>query len=539
MTNRLYYGDNLEWLARAEAFVEGSVDLVYLDPPFNSNANYNVLFREPGGGAAESQIEAFQDTWHWNESAEAAFARVLREGGTGVAELLRAMLGFLGRNDLTAYLAMMAVRMVALRRVMAETASLYLHCDPTASHYLKLLLDAAFGPDNFRAEFIWKRSSAHSDGKQGRRLPGCIHDVILFYTKSDRWTWNTVYTPYDAVYVENFYRYEDEAGRRYRLDNLSGPGGKDKGNPSYEVMGVTRYWRYTREKMAALVAEGRVIQTRPGAVPAYKRYLDEMQGVPLQDLWTDIGPIAAQAAERLGYPTQKPLALLERIIQVSSNPGDLVLDPFCGCGTAVHAAEKLGRRWAGIDITYLAINLIERRLRDAFPGIAFSVEGAPRDLPSAQDLARRDKYQFQWWAVAQVGARPWQGKKKGADGGIDGIIYFTGFDAGGKPRSERAIVSVKGGTQRSLSMVAELVETIQRQNAPIGILLLAALPTREMEARAAAAGFVEGYEGVPRIQMLTLAELFEGKRPRIPNIDAATFRRAEEETGRGQGGLAL
>ena len=539
MTNRLYYGDNLEWLANADAFAPASVDLVYLDPPFNSNADYNVLFREPGGGAAESQIEAFQDSWHWNESAEAAFARVLGEGGTGVAELLRAMLAFLGRNDLTAYLAMMAVRIVHLRRVMRPTGSLYLHCDPTASHYLKLLLDAVFGPDNFRADITWKRSSAHSDGKQGRRLPGRIHDQILFYTKSDDWTWNTLYTPYDEVYVENFYRYKDADGRRYRLDNLTGPGGAEKGNPSYEVMGVTRHWRYTREKMAALVAEGRVIQNSPGSVPAFKRYLDEMQGVPLQDLWTDIGPIGARAAERLGYPTQKPLALLERIIRVSSNPGDLVLDPFCGCGTAVHAAEKLGRRWAGIDITYLAINLIERRLREAFPEIVFEVEGAPKDLASAQDLARRDKYQFQWWAVSKVGARPYQGKKKGADGGIDGIVYFTAFDAAGKPRSDRAIVSVKGGTQRGVGMIAELVETIARQNAPIGILILAAPPTREMEARAAAAGFVESYEGVPRIQILTLAELFAGKRARIPNIDAATFRRAEEETGRGQGGLAL
>ena len=367
MANALYYGDNLDVLRREIA--PDMVDLVYLDPPFNSQANYNLLFKGPSGKGADAQIEAFEDTWHWGEEAERAFAEVLASPATQAAELLRAMRSFLGENDLMAYLAMMAVRLIELHRVLKPTGSLYLHCDPTAGHYLKILLDAIFGIGNFRTEIIWKRSSAHSDGKQGRRQHGRIHDTILFYTKTDIWRWNSTYLPYDREYADAFYRHiEVSTGRRYRLGDLTGPGGAAKGNPMYEVMGVTRYWRYSEERMKKLIDQGRVIQTSEGSVPQYKRYLDEMSGVPLQDIWTDLRPIGAQAQERLGYPTQKPVVLLERIISASSNPGDLVLDPFCGCGTTIHAAQKLGRAWIGIDVTHLAISLIERRLKDAFPG---------------------------------------------------------------------------------------------------------------------------------------------------------------------------
>ena len=270
---------------------------------------------------------------------------------------MQAFRKLLGTNDMLAYMSMMAPRLVELRRVLKLTGSLYLHCDPTASHFLKLLMDAIFGPANFRTEIIWKRTSAHSDTRQGRRQHGRIHDVLLFYTKNDDWNWNPVYTEYDREYVENFYRFVEPDGRRYGLWDLTGPGGAAKGNPSYEVMGVRKYWRYTQEKMSELIAQGRVVQVNPGAVPWYKRYLDEMPGVPLQDLWTDIRPIGSQAAERLGYPTQKPVALLERIIQVSSSEGDTVLDPFCGCGTTIAAAQKLGRRWIGIDITHLVCRI--------------------------------------------------------------------------------------------------------------------------------------------------------------------------------------
>ena len=426
MGNILYFGDNLAVMR--EHIKDESVDLVYLDPPFNSQANYNVLFRAPGGEQSHAQIEAFEDTWHWGEAAEHAFDEVMSSGNTDAAELLRAMRAFLKENDMMAYVTMLAIRLIELHRILKPAGSLYLHCDPTASHYLKLLLDAVFEIRNFRTEIAWKRSSAHSDTKQGRRQHGRIHDVILFYTKSGEWLWNPIYTPYDPEYVEHFYKYiEPDTGRRYTLGDLTGPGGQAKGNPRYEVMGVTRYWRYSKEQMKELTRQGRVVQATPGAVPRYKRYLDEMPGVPLQDVWTDLSPVASQANERLGYPTQKPLALLERIISTSSNEGNVVLDPFCGCGTTIHAAEKLNRAWIGIDVTHLAISLIEKRLNDAFPGISYEVYGTPKDLEGARNLAERDKYQFQWWAVSLINAVPFGGKKKGADTGIDGIIYFKDF----------------------------------------------------------------------------------------------------------------
>ena len=275
--NKLYFGDNLGILR--EHVKDESVDLVYLDPPFNSNTTYNVLFAEKSGEQSAAQITAFDDTWHWGMESELAYRELVTDGPKKLGDMLQAMRAFLGQNDMMAYLTMMAQRMAELHRVLKPTGSLYLHCDPTASHYLKLLLDAAFGADKFRNEIVWKRTSAHSDTKQGRRQPGRIHDVILFYTKSDEWTWNPVHTKYDQDYADDFYRHvEPETGRRYTLGDLTGPGGAKKGNPEYEVMGVVRYWRYSRERMQELIDEGRVVQETPGAVPRYKRYLDEMAG---------------------------------------------------------------------------------------------------------------------------------------------------------------------------------------------------------------------------------------------------------------------
>ena len=533
MTNRLYYGDNLDVLR--EQVKDESVDLVYLDPPFNSNANYNILFKSPAGTSADAQIEAFEDTWHWIDKAEDAFDQVMRSGNTAAAELLRAMRGFLGENDMMAYLAMMAIRLIELHRVLKPTGSLYLHCDPTASHYLKLLLDGVFGADRFVNEITWKRSHAHNDSKQGSRHYGRTADIIFFYSKSDKRTWNVQYTPYSQEYIDRDYRRVDESGRRYRISDLRGPGGAEKGNPFYEVMGVSRHWAYSKKRMDQMIAEGRIIQTKPGAVPQYKRYLDEMQGVAAQDIWADIKLLNNRDQEMLGYPTQKPLALLERIIAASSNEGDVVLDPFCGCGTAVHAAQKLGRQWIGIDITHLAISLIEKRMKAAFPGIAFTVEGTPKDLASAEDLAARDKYQFQWWAVSMVDAMPFGGKKKGADGGVDGIIYFK---PDGK-RTEKAIVSVKGGDNVGVQMIRDLHSAMEREKAPIGVFVTKALPSGPMLKEAAAVGRFHAEatgKSYPRLQILTLAELFAGKRPDIPWVDPnAAFRRAgREDTGQQQ-----
>jgi DNA modification methylase len=527
--NVLYYGDNLDILRRY--IKDETVDLVYLDPPFNSNQDYNVLFAEKDGTRSAAQIRAFGDTWQWDQASARAYQEVV-EGGGKVSQVMQAFHSYLGTSDMLAYLAMMAPRLAELRRVLKPTGSVYLHCDPTASHYLKLLLDAVFGPQNFRTEITWKRSSAHSDAKQGRRQHGRIHDIILFFTRDDNWTWNQLYLPYDREYVQDFYKYTElETGRRYRLGDLTGPGGAAKGNPRYEVMGVTRFWRYTEEKMAELIRQGRVVQTKPGAVPAYKRYLDEMPGVPLQDLWTDINPIGAQATERLGYPTQKPEALLERIIKASSNEGDVVLDPFCGCGTTVVAAQRLKRQWIGIDITHLAINLMKRRLHDTFgEQVAFSVIGEPTSVSDAEELAGEDKFQFEWWALGLVDARPAEGKK-GSDKGIDGRIYFHDEPDGGQ--TKQIIFQVKSG-HTGVAQVRDLRGVIEREKAAIGVLIAMEEPSQPMRAEAADAGFYHSpgwNKDFPRIQLLTIAELLDGRKiDRPPH--SVTFKAAPKARSR-------
>jgi DNA methylase/Restriction endonuclease len=345
--------------------------------------------------------------------------------------------------------------------------------------------------------------------------------------RRDAAPFNVQFNPYDETYINRDYRRTEPDGRRYRLDNIQGPGGAAKGNPFYEVMGVSRHWRYSKEKMAQLIAEGRIVQTQPGAVPQYKRYLDEMPGVPLQNIWTDMPGINNRSDELLGYPTQKPLALLERIVQASSNEGDIVLDPFCGCGTTIHAAQKLRRKWIGIDITHLAISLIEKRLRDAFPGIRFDVHGTPKDLGGARALAAQDKYQFQWWAVSLVSAVPFGGKKKGADSGIDGHIYFK---PDGKT-TEKAIVSVKGGENVSVAMVRDLAHVVDREKAKIGVFLTLAAATGPMKTEAIKAGhYKTDFGQYPKIQILTIKELFEGKKPAIPLVDPNFFKKAKTET---------
>ena len=372
---RMYTADNLPVL---QSMPSASVDLIYLDPPFNSNRNYAapVTLRNPKTGKREAHVAAFQDTWTFKDEDAAWLYVIQTEHPTIHAVIESARQAH--SEGMAGYLCMMAVRLLEMRRVLKSTGSIYLHCDPTAGPYLRLTMDAVFGAENFRSEITWKRTSSHSDTKQGRKQHGRIRDLLLFYTKSGSWTWNPVYTEYDPEYVDRFYRYEDPPKtkdgkkRRYRLGDITGPGGGEKGSPYYEVMGVKRYWRYSQERMQQLIAEGRIVQTRPGAVPAYKRYLDEMPGVPIQDLWGDIHPVAPQAKERTGYPTQKPLALLERIIAASSNAGDLVLDPFAGCATACVAAEKLGRQWIGIDVSDLAVKLVRERIQDGYNRKLFS-----------------------------------------------------------------------------------------------------------------------------------------------------------------------
>ena len=532
--NKLYFGDNLSVLR--DSVAAESVDLVYLDPPFNSNSNYNVLFREKSGKQSAAQITAFEDTWEWGPEAEAIYFETIQHPGR-LADFLQAFRALLGQSDMMAYLVMMAPRLQELHRVLKPTGSIYLHCDPTASHYLKLLMDAVFGAGNFKTEIIWKRSSAHSDSKQGRKQHGRIHDVILFYAKSSEHAWNQLYTPYDPEYVDQFYRHVEEgSGRRYRLGDLTGPGGAAKGNPSYGVMGITRYWRYTKAKMEELISQGRVVQTRPGAVPQYKRYYDEMPGVPIQDIWTDIRPIGAQAQERLGYPTQKPETLLERIVQASSNPGDVVLDPFCGCGTAISVAERLRRKWIGIDITHLAITLIRHRLSDTHKTdlAPYEVIGDPKDITSAQALALEDRYQFQWWALGLVDARPAGDiRKKGADSGIDGYINFLDDTSG---QAKKIIVQVKSGHVKA-GDIRDLAGVVNREKASIGAFITLEDASKPMLTEAVTAGFYESglalkgqkAEKFPKIQVRTIAELLAGRVLEYPRHNIETFKKAERQ----------
>ena len=530
-----------------QSIATASVDLVYLDPPFNSQTTYNLLFRSPTGMDSQAQIEAFEDTWHWAVEAEAAFDEVMQSGNTHAADLLRAMRSFLGDNDMMAYITMMAVRLIELHRVLKSNGSLYLHCDPTASHYLKLVLDATFGAENFQNEIIWKRTGAHGSAKRW----GPIHDIILYYAKGRSPIWNRVLQDYDPDYVAKEYKHSDTIGV-YRRVTLTGAGTRkgDSGLPwrGTNPTAVGRHWavptplltkRFPEQDVAAMTTQER-LDLLDGAglihwpkiangVPQLKRYLAETEGGVIQDIILDINPLNKPDRERLGYPTQKPLALLERIIAASSNVNSVILDPFCGCGTTIHAAEKLGRSWVGIDVTHLAISLIERRLKDAFPTILFEVHGTPNDIEGARDLARRDKYQFQWWAVSLIEAQPYGGKKKGADSGIDGLIYFRS-DA---KTTERAIVSVKGGENVGVPMIRDLKGVLEREKAPIGVFLTLASPTRPMEKEAASAGFYTlGGRQYPRLQIITIEQALQGAKPAIPLIDTgAAFKRAAREDG--------
>jgi site-specific DNA-methyltransferase (adenine-specific) len=480
--NKLLHGDNLAMLR--EHVKDEEVDLVYLDPPFKSNQDYNVLFHEHTGARSSAQIQAFEDTWTWDQQAAVAYRETVEAGGS-LSEAMQAFHKLVGESDMLAYLAMMAPRLKELHRVLKPTGSLYLHCDSTASHYLKLLLDAIFDPRNFRNEIIWKRTSSHNDAKHYAD----VHDCILYYARSRHVTWNPQYVPQDERYLQTHYNRVDEQGRAYRLDNIirsasMGP----RPNLAYEYKGFTPQWgwRVSRAKLEALDVARRLAWVKSGT-PYLVRYLDEMPGNAMPSVWDDIPPLNSQAQERLGYPTQKPEALLERIIAASSNQGDTVLDPFCGCGTTIAAAQRLGRRWIGIDITCLATNLIKSRLKDAFgDGVQYLVRGEPTSLFEAEELARTDPYQFQWWAVGLVGARGVD-QKKGADRGIDGRLYFHDDALG---TTKQIILSVKAG-HTGVAHVRDLRGVIERERAKMGVIVTMQEPTAPMRAEAAGAGTYE------------------------------------------------
>jgi len=529
MNNTLYYGDNLPILR--EYIQDESIDLIYLDPPFNSNRSYNVLFKDESGSSADAQLTTFDDTWHWGPSAAEIYEELVTGSNPEIGTMISALHQFIGENQMMAYLVMMATRLVELQRVLKPTGSLYLHCDPTASHYLKIILDTIFGVENFGNEIIWQRTNT-----KGLAFTGFAsnHDIIFRYTKSDQWVWNSQYTNYDPEYLEKFYKYyEPKTGRRYQLGDLVNPN-PDRPNLTYEFLGIIRVWRWPKERMEAAYKKGIVVQTKPGAVPRLKRYLDEQEGLPIGDIWSDILPIQAGSAERPGYPTQKPLPLLERIIQTSSNPGDLVLDPFSGCGTAISAAQKLGRQWIGIDITYLAIAMHKNRLKELFnlePKVDYQVIGEPMDNNDAHQLAHDNPYQFQWWALSAIQAMPLggqEGKKEGkkdADGGIDGVINFIDDPKG---KVSQVLVQVKSGSGHS-SHIRDLGGIIEGNQAAIGVFITLEPPTSEMKKEAVSAGFytspINGQK-YPRLQILCIEDLFKGEKVKMPPT-ASTSKKAE------------
>jgi len=549
--NTLYYGDNLDIMR--EHIPTASVDLVYLDPPFNSDRDYNVLFKDESGQDSEAQITAFEDTWHWGPEAEATYHHLATEGAERVATMIGAMRSFIGANQMMAYLVMMTVRLAELHRTLKPTGSLYLHCDPTASHYLKVILDTIFGADQFRSEIIWRRTNSHN---KTTRKYGPIHDTILFYSKTSTFTFHPGFRPYTRAYIEDRFTHVDERGR-FQTNYLTGPGVRNGESGEawrgFNPTAVGRHWAIPKslrpylptdvEKLSshqaleALFGQGLILfPKKEGGQPMYKQYIGP--GVNYQDIWAyqpntrgvlygtdesideDVKYLEDED-EKTGYETQKPVGLLDRILITSTNPGDVILDPFCGCGTAIISAQKLGRAWKGIDITHLSIALQKYRLEKMTPTPAFHVVGEPTDIGAARQLSLDDRYQFQWWALSLVRAKPLGGQegsktgKKGSDKGIDGVITFP-EDASGKLR--RAIVQVKSGKVKS-GDIRDLVGTVQRENAAIGVFITLEQPTQEMTKEAVTAGFYRWPptgQDYPRIQILPVVDLLHGAEVKMP-----------------------
>ena len=542
--NRLYYGDCLTIM---QDMPLGSVDLIYLDPPFNSQRDYNAIYKTETGRPLPDQIDAFCDTWTIDEETERAIRHMpvlMREAGFDdeVAEFWKIWLNALRKTNpkILAYLTYMTQRLVPMRGILKPTGSIYLHCDPTSSHYIKVMMDAIFGHDNFLNEVIWKRTHSHG----GACRWGPIHDVILLYARRKKYTWNPVFQPYEESYLDAYYRFRDDRGR-YRLVTLTGAGTSagESGQPwrGINPTEVGRHWAIpqkslqhaypnrndldslsTQEKLELLDRAGLIYWPPRGTVPQQKRYADEAPGVQIQDICADIKPIGSQARERLGYATQKPLALLERIIKASSNPGDTVFDPFCGCATTIEAAHKLDRRWIGVDIAIHAIKRVAKvRLQDRLglvEGTNFEIEGVPRNVEGARDLWERDKYHFQKWAIEQVDG--FVTAKRGSDGGIDGRLYF---DLPGERVLQSMVLEVKGGANVGIGVVRDLRGVLEREDAPMaGLIIMDELgerKTRNFRQEMAQAGDLN-VSGVQysRMQMLTVSDILEGKRFVTPGV---------------------
>ena len=526
--NRLYYGDCLTIMR--DHMKLASVNLIYLDPPFNSNQEYNAIYKDETGRPLPDQIEAFCDLWELDEDRERALRTMpvlMRESGIDdeVVEFWRLWMNALRNTQprLLAYLSYMVERLLIMKGLLLPDGSIYLHCDPTASHYIKVMMDAIFGHENFRSEIIWKRTSAHSSA----RRPGPVHDTLLFYSKSRNYVWNTSYQEYDEAYIETFYPHSDPDGRRWSRADLTGAGIR-RGETGKEWRGIDitakgRHWSKMPHDLDSLDADGRIHwPKKKGGMPRLKLYLDDQPGVPLQDVWADIRPIHNLASERMGYATQKPLALLDRIIKTSSNIGDVVFDPFCGCATTIESAHKLDRQWIGIDIAIHAIKRVASvRLKERLkltPGKDFEIQGVPRTLEGARDLWGRDKYHFQKWAVEQVDG--FVTTKRTADGGVDGRLYF---DVPGAPDLQSMAIEVKGGRNVNIRDLRALRGVLESGVAVMAGLIvmepLGAVQERNFKRFMAEAGDFEVKEKpYARMQMLTIPDILDGRVFKTPGV---------------------
>lgn len=546
-TNKLYYGDCLTIMR--DHMNLGSVDLIYLDPPFKSNRDYNVIYKDETGRPLPDQVNAFCDLWELDEDRQRALKAMpvlMREAGIDDAtvEFWRLWMNALRGThpELLAYLSYMVERLLLMKGILKPTGSIYLHCDPTASHYIKVMMDAIFRHENFRNEIIWRRTGAHGGAKRW----GPIHDVILFYTRGETYTWNRVLEAYGSDYVDLHYRYEDAFGR-FQAISLTGPGARtgSSGQPWRGINPGDRHWALpsnralpewftapdgyesmtTQERLDVLDEQDMIYWPPRGTMPRFKRYASISEGNPVQDIIWDIRPISSHADERLGYATQKPLKLLERIIEASTNPGETVFDPFCGCATTVEAAHKLGRKWIGIDIAIHAIKRVaKKRLQERLrlvEGEHFTIQGVPRDIEGARDLWSRDKYHFQKWAVEEIDG--FVTTKRTADGGVDGRLYFGMPENDAyKPRGlESMAIEVKGGKNVGINVVRELRGVLDNDQAlMVGLIVLEPLGERKernFRKFMADAGDLDvlGMK-YARMQILTVEEILDGKRFHTP-----------------------
>lgn len=546
MQNRtLYFGDNLDILR--EKFPDkpdgdGYFDLIYLDPPFNSNRNYNVLFKE-GLVDSQAQVQAFEDSWHWTQEAEKIFEELVgvkqskTKTNQNISDLMLALEKMIGKNDVLAYLTMMTIRLLELKRVLKNTGSIYLHCDLTASHYLKIVMDVIFGKQNFVNEIIWKRTNNPKGSQFESKKFGQVTDSILFYTKTDSYFINVDGARRKLSEQEITKKYPKKDARGYYLEYPILRSASKGERPNL----VYRYKEFTPPKWGWVIKKEKLIEIdkrgdlgwRKNGQPFRKYRPWEDRGEPIYNLWDDILRIQSSSSESLGYPTQKPEALLERIIKASSKEGDWVLDPFCGCGTTVSVAERLNRNWAGIDITMLAINLVRHRLNSQFDNIKVSIDGLPKDIPAAQTLFKKDPFEFEYWTLDLVNAMPAKSKTKenmrGADKGVDGIIVFFAGSKNGKSEHGKILVQVKGGgVQRS--DIATLKGDIEREKAEGGLFITLEEPTRPMKEEAVSAGtFSVSFSKAefPKIQILTIKELLDNKRPNLPISSGPYYKEAK------------